>query len=470
MIAFALRLLAWSLGLFGLIRLGWFEEAFVRPLTEGQGRLAFALFGSPQSRIDVTLACSGADAVALCAGAILAYPALWRLRITGAVVGTSMILAQNTLRIGTLGRASSSPFWFEALHVYVWPGILAAAIAGYVYAWMRLANRSPSPEDPSPRPPSALAPSPSSPGAPIRRFLVLGALFVLIFVAAAPVYLESGTVLAVASFIAQAAAAILGLLGLAATSTGNVLSTARGSFLVTQECIVTPVIPVYLAAVFTYAGKGPMRLLGLLAAMPLFVALGVVRLLVVALPEALIASPLGAIHAFYQWLAALVVVLIAARWRHGSALLAWPRALVGALLGCAFALLPGPFYTNFLLAGPIGQALHNDPQGALALLPAFQVGLYLAVAVAAFGALSWPRLLAGVGVLAASQVALFTTLLYAFTETGFTLHVRDARAWALVAPLLVCILMERWPFLRHNRRETRTEQSSGGLTHESQRP
>ncbi|MEO8501317.1 MAG: exosortase/archaeosortase family protein, partial [Vicinamibacteria bacterium] len=430
------------------------------PLVEGQASLAFALFGSPRSRIDVTLACSGADAVALCAGAILAYPALWRLRIAGAVAGTSMILALNTLRIGTLGRASSSPFWFEALHVYVWPGVLAVAIAGYVYSWMRLANRSPSPEDESPRPPSALAPSPASPGAPLRRFLVLCATFVLIFVAAAPAYLESGTVLEVASFIAKAAAAILGLLGLAATSTGNVLSTARGSFLVTQECIVTPVIPVYLAAVFIYAGKGPMRLLGLLAAIPLFMALGIVRLLVVALPEALIASPLGAIHAFYQWLAALVVVLIAARWRHGSALLAWPRAIVGALLGWAFVLLLGASYTSFLLAGPMAQALRNDPQGALAILPAFQVGLYLALAMAAFEALPWPRLLAGLGVLAALQMALFMVV------PRFPPHVRDVRAWALLAPVLVCILMERWPSLSQVTRETRGGRPSSGLTHE----
>jgi len=466
-IAFALRVLFWSLGLFGLIRLKWFEMRFVAPLTEAQAWLASALLGPPASRIDVTLACSGADTVALCAGVILAYRASLRLRLAGVVAGTSMILALNTLRIGTLGRASASPFWFEALHVYIWPGVLTVAIAGYVYAWMRRANRSPSSEDEPASAASASALRSLRIDAPARRFLVMGAVFMLIFVAASPIFLESTTVLTVASFVARTAVTMLGLLGLVASSTSNVLSTARGSFLVTQECIVTPLLPVYLAAVISYADKRSMRLLGLLSAIPLFVALGVARLLVVALPEALIASPLEAIHAFYQWLAALVVVVIAARWRHGSMRLAWPGASLGSLLGCSLVLLLGSSYTDFLLGGPIGQTLGKDPQGALALLPAFQVGLYLALAVAAFEALPWPRLLAGLGILAASQVALFL-LLSAFTQTGFAPHVASVRAWALVAPLLACILIERWPKRRHNSHETRTNHASVGLTHEPQ--
>lgn len=460
MIGFALRGLGWSLGLFGLIRLGWFEAQFVQPLTAAQAWLAFALFGSPSSRIDVTLACSGADAVVLCAGAILAYPSPFRLRLSGAVMGTLMILALNILRIGTLGLASSSPFWFEALHVYIWPGVLALAIAGYVYAWMLVANRSPSSTDETPRKPPTNDASPANTGA---RFLILAAAFAVIFLATSKAYLESETVLAVASFIAHTAAALLGFLGLPSTSAGNVLSTARGSFLVTQECIVTPVIPLYLAAVLTYVSKGSRRLLAVAVAIPLFIVLGIARLLVVALPEALVASPLEAIHSFYQWLAAFVVVLIAARWRHGSALRAWPKALLGGAIGVSVVLLLGPSYAALLLTGPIGPVMGNDPQGALVLLPSFQVGLYLALAVAAFDSLRWPRLVIGLGLLATSQLALFLLL----TETHVTPHVRDVRGWALLAPLLVCVLMERWPSFRIRPRQTEDRLPSG-LTHEPQ--
>ena len=56
--------------------------------------------------------------------------------------------------------------------------------------------------------------------------------------------------------------------------------------------------------------------LGALAAPPLFVALGIARLLVVALPDA-VGSPLFFVHAFYQLLLGAIIVIAAALWRHG---------------------------------------------------------------------------------------------------------------------------------------------------------
>ena len=106
---FAPRGVAWSLGLFALVRLSWFEAHAVLPLTHLQARLAQGAFGAPVRPIDVSLACSGADALALCAGAILAFPARWRARIAGAAGGVALILVVNTVRIGTLGRAAASP-------------------------------------------------------------------------------------------------------------------------------------------------------------------------------------------------------------------------------------------------------------------------------------------------------------------------------------------------------------------------
>jgi exosortase/archaeosortase family protein len=440
--SFTLRAVAWSLGLFGLLRLNWVEAHGLLPLTQLQGRLAVGLCGVPASPIDATLACSGADALALCVGAILAYPASWRMRLAGAGGGLGLILGLNTLRIGTLGRAAASPAWFETLHVYLWPAVLTLAIAGYVFAWMRVADggdgvrshlRESLTRDAAPA-------TASSPAGLTRRFVILTAALLLLFTAASPLYLESAGVLAVAAFVARAAAAVLHVLGVEASAAANVLWTSRGGFTVTQECVSTPLIPVYLAAVLAYSRTWRWGALGLLAMVPLFVGLGIARLLVVALPAALVASPLFLVHAFFQLLLGAVVVFLAAFWRAGTGGTALRRALLAVLLGVAFVRLLGAPYAWLVTSAAEalgGAAPLHDPQGAIAALPAFQVGLYLALWVAAFAAAGWRRLLAGLALLALTQAAGLIALHVLARHSGLMPHVADVRAWAVVGPLLV---------------------------------
>ncbi len=426
---FALRAVAWSLGLFSLLRLVWIEAHVVLPLTRAQGALAGGLFGAAAAPVEVTLACSGTDALALCLGAVLAYPVRWRARLAGAGGAVAAILGLNILRIGTLGRAAASPAWFDALHLYIWPAVLTLAIAGYVFAWMSLADRRQTLDDGDGAPrESPVTRRPTPP----RRFVVLTAAFLLVFVAASPFYLESASVLAVASFIAQAAAAILGGAGVTAHATDNVLWTARGGFLVTQECISTPLIPVYLAAVCSYATTRRRMILAVFAALPLFIVLGIARLLVVALPD-VVGPPLFFVHAFYQLLLAVAVVFVAALWRHGGRS-APGHALAGVAAGVLFVLLLGPVYTRAVMY-PAGAPL-DDPQGAIALLPAFQVGLFVALWIAAFAAARWARFVAGLAVLGLSQAAALVAL-HGLASAGLTAHVRDVRAWAIAGPVLI---------------------------------
>ena len=263
--------------------------------------------------------------------------------------------------------------------------------------------------------------------------MVVTGVFLLLFAAASPLYLESSSILSLAGFIARAAAMVLGAVGVSAYSAANVLWTPRGGFLVTQECISTPLIPIYLAAVCTYATTWRRLILGVVGAAPLFIALGIVRLLVVALPYAVVASPLFLVHAFYQLLLGAVVVFLAALWRHGGS--AAPRhALVGVVVGVAFVLLLGRSYTD-LVTSPGGAPL-DDPQGAIAFLPAFQIGLYLALWVAAFVAVGWKPFLAGLAVLALTQTTGLLAL-HALASSGLTAHVRDIRGWAVAGPLLI---------------------------------
>src|SRR6185295_8225234 len=120
------------------------------------------------------------------------------------------------------------------LHVYVWPGVLALAIAGYVFWWMRFAGRRQASAD------QVGGRSSDTRLRPTPRFVLFAVAFLAVFSAASPLYLESTVVLALAGFIARAAAGTLGAVGVSAHASANVLWTARGGFLVTQECISTP--------------------------------------------------------------------------------------------------------------------------------------------------------------------------------------------------------------------------------------
>jgi exosortase/archaeosortase family protein len=446
--SFLLRAAAWSLVLFGLLRLTWVEEHGLLPLTQVQGCLAAGLCGTPAQPVTATLACSGADLLAICLGAILAYPVRWRARLAGAGFGVALILGLNTLRIGTLGRLAASPSMFNFFHVYLWPAALTLAVAGYVFAWMRLADRTHrAGSTPVPASTTAAARGENPGFRPTRRFALLAAAFLLIFTASSPLYLQSSTVLGLGAFVAHASAALLRLLGVEARAAANHLWTSRGSFVVTQECISTPLIPIYLAAVVAFGGTWRRRLPGLLAALPLFVSLGIARLLVVALPASLAVSPDHLIHAFFQIVLAAVFVVLAARWREPDRGAVARRAILGAGLGSAFFLLLGAPYTRGVLhaarvmggaagGAAVGEA-PQDPQGAIALLPAFQAGLFLALWVAARGAAGWKRFVAGLALLGASQLAALRILPLLAGLVSSSMHVQGVRGWSVVAPALI---------------------------------
>ena len=155
--------------------------------------------------------------------------------------GAGLILGLNTVRIGTLGRAAASPAWFNALHLYVWPAVLTLAIAGYVFAWMRVADRRQARQDTTTRgraeTSSARAPAAV---APIRRAhggvsaSVLGRLAALSREFRRP---RAGRL------HRPRGGGDLGVVGVSAHAAANVLWTPRGGFLVTQECISTPLHP-----------------------------------------------------------------------------------------------------------------------------------------------------------------------------------------------------------------------------------
>ena len=360
-------------------------------------------------------------------------PGRWRRRLAGAAGGAGLILGLNTVRIGTLGRVAASPAWFNALHVYVWPAVLTLAIAGYVFGWMRLADRRQTLAEEA----VAVGPSSSERPQPTRRFVFFTAAFLLLFSAASPLYLESTGVLALAGFIARAAAATLGIVGVSAHAAANVLWTPRGGFLVTQECISTPLIPVYLAAICAYSTTWRRLILGVLATAALH-------------RPGHRATPGGGPAGCRGGLAAIPGArLLSIAPRRGGRV---PRRAVAPRRPNGAAPRAGRRHRGRSVRPPARSVVHarghvsgrraaRRSAGAIAFLPAFQVGLYLALWVAAFVAVGWKRFLAGLAVLELTQTAGLLALHALASHSGLTAHVRDVRGWAVAGPLIVAAVV-----------------------------
>ena len=438
MLRFTLVTGAWFVGLFGLMRLPWVERTLLEPFAQLQQRVADQLTGAPSDLVYADASCSGGDPMALCAGAILAFPATWGARLRGAAVGLTAITALNVVRLGNLSLVAEDGALLDLLHVYVWPGILILAAAGFVYAWMGRQGRAAAGD---PGAGTTLGGTVLGPAA--GRFLLLAALLVVAYFATAPLFYESAGVDVIAGWIAVAGGAILTAAGTAAVVQGALIFTSHGAFIVTQECIFTPLIPLYLAGALAAPLGWKRRAAVLLATPAVFFALGVSRLLVLAVPAAVVGSYVTAIHAFSQTLVAVLLVAAAAVWTAGAGRRGAARGClaIGAGAVAAFAAAPvlgavvgGAAAGLQALAGHAGHAFADD-QGAWAILPAFQVGLFTALWIAvAGGGRSWPRAVVGLGAVVLAQAALGVPVDELAHHYGFDPHVGLIRGWALVLP------------------------------------
>lgn len=422
-LGFVVRVGAWVVLFFGALRIPWIQAHLLLPFAGWQGDLACSLAGTDRGSVVVDFSCTGADAMALCLGTVLAFPASWRQRFAGGAAGLLLISALNTLRIASVSRVVERADLFRLLHVYVWPAILVLVAAMFVFAWMRWVERG--------------GPTATLRGSQAWRFGLATAALLLLYYAVSPWLYSSDLVLALARAAAGGAGRVMQWIGVEAEVTQNRLYTSEGAWVVTQECVATPLIPVYLAAVAVVRLSFLRRCLALLVTVPLFVALGSARLLVLALPTTLVGSHDTAVHGFYQALAAAVLLVIAARRANVG------RARVvaaGALGAVVFASLQwaGEAFARMVPAG-LG-ALHlghgwSDPQRALVVLPAFQLGFWLALWWVGGETPRGRELMRGVLLLVALQVVLVVTLGELAIHLGLAVPVVFVRLVALAGPL-----------------------------------
>jgi exosortase H (IPTLxxWG-CTERM-specific) len=96
----------------------------------------------------------GCDAIQICAlysCAVIAFPAPWRAKLRGLVIGILWLQLLNQVRIVTLvliGRYYATIF--EAAHFTVWPSVLIVITVASWIAWVRWATRDATGPEPDP--------------------------------------------------------------------------------------------------------------------------------------------------------------------------------------------------------------------------------------------------------------------------------------------------------------------------------
>ena len=361
-----------SLLFFGLFRVPWIQNQLLIPYAQAQQVVAGWLIGLEDLPVVVDFSCTGADVISLCLGAILAFPKPWKSRLKGAIWGLLLITLINTVRIGSLSLAVDRRQLFETLHYVVWPAILIIIVATYVFSWMHMTGRNDKGDQDLPVGQGSKVQTSarrnwqqvvtSLPG----RFALWTIPLVGLFIITSKWYLESSWLLAVGRWAAVVGGSMMSAVGATATTSGNILTTSNGSFQVTPACMATPLIPVYYAAIFAFPFTASRRSILALVGPLLFFSLGTLRLLVLALPAAIVGSHSIAIHAFNQLILGALIVGLAIWWQHRQqgATLTFPvRRLWFALgLGLGVGWLIGQPYTTLVEIGTAQlQSLFSHP-------------------------------------------------------------------------------------------------------------
>ncbi len=120
------------------------EDGVVAPATalinlinpnEGAVRIERTI-ASPTSRLHVTRGCEGIEMILMLAAAVIAFPASWRRRLGGIVIGSVLAYGLGLLRLVALYFVLRySPTAWEALHGLVLPLAPIILIACYFLYW-----------------------------------------------------------------------------------------------------------------------------------------------------------------------------------------------------------------------------------------------------------------------------------------------------------------------------------------------
>ena len=138
----------YTLGLFGLLY--GLDRQLVDPFTRGIAQLTRVLLwlagiqatvqnkvvGTPAFAVAIQNNCNAIYETALFASAVLAYPATWRQRLRGVLLGGAILYCVNLIRVLSLIYVGSHfrPY-FDAAHIYVWQSLFIVLALGLWLYW-----------------------------------------------------------------------------------------------------------------------------------------------------------------------------------------------------------------------------------------------------------------------------------------------------------------------------------------------
>jgi exosortase H (IPTLxxWG-CTERM-specific) len=136
-VAFAILYAGQHVFVEGLNRhLAWMTEKFLR-LVGLETASTGAIVSLRGFAVEIRNNCNAIYEVGLYTAAVWAYPASWRERLVGTLVGAGVLYVVNFLRIVTLlavGLFYRS--WFEATHLYAWQAVFLLVVGTCWIAWV----------------------------------------------------------------------------------------------------------------------------------------------------------------------------------------------------------------------------------------------------------------------------------------------------------------------------------------------
>ncbi|MHC4697225.1 MAG: hypothetical protein ACYTFA_10815 [Planctomycetota bacterium] len=110
-------------------------------------RISGYSISSPRYSISIARGCDAFEPCALFVSGVLAFPAPWLSKLSGALIGTLFIMVLNLVRIVTLFYVGA--FWpkvFHMMHVDVWQTLFILLAIAFWTIWALRATRVRSPK------------------------------------------------------------------------------------------------------------------------------------------------------------------------------------------------------------------------------------------------------------------------------------------------------------------------------------